>query len=116
MAVRLRPNAFSTVAVRGDTKLGIIVEEVNDTIVTVHCGLPVTTEHPMCHAAIIRVHNVLFITVKISEVLNEIVVRMQNILLIRNEIRFMYLLSLCIHILVYCIEDDLYSKSKLDVR
>ena len=67
MTVRLRPNAFSTV-VRRDTKLGIIVEEglidlVNDTIVIVHCSLPVTTEHPVCREAIIRVHNILFITV-----------------------------------------------------
>ena len=95
MTVRLRPNVFSTVVVREDAKLGMIVEEglidlVNDTAVTVHCRLPVRTEyHPMCHEVIIRVHNILFITVEISEVLNEIVVRMQNALLIRTEIRFM---------------------------
>jgi len=51
-----------------------------------------------------------------SEVFNENVVRMQNALLVRTEIRFMYLLSLCIHVLLYCPEDDLYSRSKQDVR
>ena len=69
MTVRMRPNALSTVVVRGDTKLGTIVEKglidlLNDTIVIVHCSLPVTTEeHQLCHETIIRVHNTQFITV-----------------------------------------------------
>lgn len=63
MTARLRPNAFVTVFIRGDTDLGIIVKEdlidlVKDTVVVVHCSLPVTTEeHRMCHEAVIRVHN-----------------------------------------------------------